>query len=546
MSKNDSIFLSEFKNPCLFLNPVWASVSALVIVLSTLVVLALGELCGANGLYIQIRPILPGSDLDFEPIIIWKGYLGEINHGFFYLLIAPLCFLTLYRFFVRADESLYRLKNRGLVDNETVEHVKARNKRLFSPLTCLAPRVKRDIKNQQLKGILVQSLGFQWLLWTPIVVMTYFNFNREISSIDSKPVTTGHSKAIGYIQVPRFHNWKKRFVSGDTDMRLQMIKEVSALDAGLKRSIERRMQEMTDAQPVFQAWVRAGATIRSDGTKISVSELPLSREDKQQLRVNLASAVRSGLLRFNLKTNARELSNYELFIHQWFVRVLLVLESTFHGLAIFVVFKVLFWIVSIGLLLPRWKDQKHVIQVVFDDPAHYYGMQPLNAAYNEVIYLIIFACFVFVSMYNNNLGKGLILQTSSIEQTAISAFLTAAFIVIVIAVIALGPMYLYSTHMKAIKTRREDELYAVLSSDKDKKLSLETLERLEQQETWPKHDPHFLRAFLLAFALLAVPVFLQFGSSISIPIPREVEAAASVEGQIQRIINAICVSRYFR
>jgi hypothetical protein len=522
LSEFDALGLTQFFNL-----PLWGWILAFVVVLGAIGVLWLAKRSGAIAFNRQIQPTMhlaDGKDQPLSPINLIGGYLAQANHGFFYLIVAPVFAMIAARFLAVTYESFRNLVKLGRLPPAALDWARQKN------LAC-----------------------FRLLWWIPfIVVWIGILCFTEFRSL--RHVEAGSSHITGYVQAGYLPNWTNWFMTATNQWELLGQDSES-------QSIPREIRSCLQAAPLETVvlW-ETNQCLEFKGPLKPDRELLPGLVSRGEFDIDLgrACSTNTGLVKFDVK-----LSNYPKS-KGWqnaFIVGVQVLEGGFQVFATWIALKAAFWVLLVWCLLPGkdgWMTRfvrrmlpglhsKDRLEPLLTDPRKHFGLYDLHAAYNGLILLLAMGAFSLTLVSIS--GKP---HSTSDDYTAtLHGFLSPFLIAVVVAVpgliLASGPVALFNWRLRNLRNQRlldlnrqQRELQFTGKPTENSPAKPESIDKtqtheemltkleqmkilVEEQTCWPQDDStfKFLGAATIIFAVL--PLCLHFGYA-----PKQVEEYLSV------------------
>lgn len=575
-SLNKNCFLSEFPDSVPRIN--WGLVFAVLTFTVTSVILVLGEGSNSNGICVKLTPVLTGASPGLmSELVWWKGYLGDLNHGFFYLIIMPLCLVLLWHFFEAADKSL-----REVASNESDQ---------------IADLVSMENKDA--------FRGSRPLIFWLVLLLIAWNWLQIDRSLASSSVRIGSVKCVGYTEREFFHLFAEKFEHATTLQKMHMIKDNAELNKQFKIDMHRKLLSEKNAQVAH--W---GKCLTASGQALTPDDAIRRYKLGEPVDMDLEKAAEEHLFELNLRCNAQELDDDQKKQHFAFLVLIVILEGSCHAIGIWALLKFLFWLRTVWCLLPQenrptegrfqkfvacilctgdlfWRIyiasvSLSVLRIVaqflrtvwryafsiasickglqysakpkfsivpnFEDESLAYGMKPLYSTYNLILYILVSVGFVVLTQWINNINSGLIVANELSFQKSTSIFLMLSVGTGVVAIF-LGPILLFGKRMESLKQQKikklkkqmaKSDLLGEFTRDEFN----EKLELIRKQQTWPKNDRYFQGALGLALILCISPFALNFIEVKSLPGMDDLNKIIDAHTLLKAKVDSICESRY--
>jgi hypothetical protein len=504
-------FLSEFKGR-------WAGMSrgtnaAITAMLGLLLagvvgILFFGYLIRANGLQIRVDATMKLMSTGLgDPktqtikLLHVYGYMVELAHGLFYLVLAPV-FMVLGFMFVRAAHNS--------VDE----------------LSTAARLVPRGAGASPLAVIGRRNRWFAVIPFIALVLTFGINLYHELSSFYQ--VRDGTSFDLGYMQAPFLAGWVKHFNGLKTDSeRLKFIRGMRIYD-DLERDVTRNITSSN-----HEAWTPFVSPLGNLAVPAAV--------DLGTFRPKLDDAVEKGMISLEAvdeKVDGVRKVGPNLDTMSWtaywlFFYSVITVEACFQAFAVWLVVKILFWLITIYRCLPEATDKKLKINPNVLDLRYRFGLSALDKPYNIYAALLLIGATVSAFNYSSNSEKA----TSVLSHGNFSAYLGQILIALLILVAAagmLGPMALFASRMKKVKDAeiawRNKELAEIQKlqnqdlasadpaaagrvtariiriADLDQQIIL-----IEGQRTWPHNNAVFKWLMAAAILFFGLPICQAIG-----------------------------------
>ncbi len=471
----------------------------------------------------EVRPA-PGAEGVKLRVEQKAGYLAEPNHGLYYLIIVPLCFLLAWWSVGRCHRVLIDLaQEKILVPNEVRE---------AAPLA--APE-ERSFEEARFRGFL-RKLGrsnLRWFRWLPAIFFAAALLNnviREVYSWTKPEVIGGTAKTFGYIQAPFFGRFRDNLEKAGAEQKLGQIKDMEML----RRSLEGEVRErLARHQNYFLAWVKAEL--------VAIKNWPITAEVNsreamgwEDTKVDVEKAVAKGFLHLNVAATGGTRESERLWFYLFFIGVMLI-ESFFHAFALWIAAKYLFWLVIVHRLLPSKGTYGWSLALYFEDSQKEFGLRDLHHTYNLVLYAILIGVFSMLLQSQN-----------SLKNSTMRAFDPSSVVTVMIQLSVLG-LGLALTIIAAYRNNKalKPEIDAVkkqalvkirdAKNREDRAEYREELDLIEAQRPWPQENREFWRILAGALILLLLPLA---GDSLkSIPFLPQLAEVTTAVGHWQNFVN---------
>ncbi len=509
-----TIFLSEFPEEHWIRTESWGVAFALRTFAIATLILLIGHFCKANALFVEIFPVLNPTSEILNPSIMWRGYLAELNHGFCYLFVAPLCFILLYEFLKRADIAFFTLLKSKNIGIEVLESIASKNKRIFAPF------------------------GFQ-LVFVLIATMVVWNtFNELWWNQDIAKESPDSTVCIGYSQRPFFNNWNcdyQQAVGSDRYAKLSNMQIAKQLECTIYERV------LSPQSRAAKLWAEKGA-VKLHHETVNKDDVMYHIGMKDPLELDIPRAADKQLVTFQMQCNAVSLNDRQKKLHQLFLLVIVILEGTVHGFGLWLLFKCCFWFYQIQHILPKdlncdCKTYK-ALKITFDDPANSYGLRPLHSVYNVSAYLTLCIAFIFTAQYLNESGNGLISLAKYSWQTASAVLLGLSSF---IALLAIALSIIASTaKIKLLEKEKQTQMYQKVSLGTSIEETRNALKQMEDQYSWPSNDKRFLSSVSLALSLILIPVVINTFGNLDTAWSSELRGANVMHNQIKSSVDSLC------
>lgn len=500
----------------------WAHWPALAFIVAALAVLGLGAWCGADIMGLQVS-----GEVHLNKIYRTLsanhciGYLAEANHGLTFLVLAPVFVVLACSFLTLADRALRRIGGRnmlllaGVPDTFGVlQQISDWNRAQFTCWRIPAPLVLAAL------GVFAQYCHeLPQLVWP--------------ASLEA-----GEGRNIGYVQAPYLVRWRDSVMSEPT-----LLKRYARLeDMDLRQDLEQQIRNaLIEDREAFEQWRHRAAVIDLGGRWV----------------VNGPAAVASGLLlpKVDVDSAARRDSAGRA-VHWIFVLALLTMEGTFHGLVVYMVFKVSFFLSVIGRLIPspkrkssslRWlegllkADVSVRIEPVLPDGALRYGMHEVQEAYYAALQMVVLGGFLFALQALNTVGNGPGSDVGTGHSTLVASMLIFTLIISTLGSLALGPLLFFTQRLRAYRVRALADLnmrVRVAASGKEKADLLAEEKVIRGQSTWPRGEPRFWSAVTMLILLLVAPMGINMTHFKEVPEVRAVDAVYQGRQLVLRLCSA--------
>ena len=476
---SDDCLLTEFRGKRLksfFRERNWGAKLGILFLGGSLLVIMCGHLGRANALNRQIdaRIRLADGVQALNPVNFVGGYLGQANHGFYYLILAPLFVVFSARFLYSADEALKGLCAQGRLARRTLMIVGRINYRRFRWL---------------------------WLL-LPIIFIGY-GLRSELAGYQA--VKSGKSDETGYVQAPFLDMWTNSLRMGGWRF-LAKRQETEEIELHSRAALQAASPES------LKLWVSVGALHFSDPTN-AVPELWRALARKGAFVLDLQKAYDAGLLSLDAKLARFPKTTQELIWHGIFFLGVQCLEGAFYAFVAWVALKAIFWMLILWRFLPGPK-RKGRLALLVTDPRKHFGLSELNEPYNRLVLLLALGAFAFPLVIISGIPRISPGDLTASVQAFMSVFLLTLAIGAPALVLGVGPIFFFNRRLKHLRTKELARLDDQLGKSQANPQLVETIEKqkdvIEQQTCWPKEDAGFKRLILATIFFAVIPVCLHF------------------------------------
>ncbi len=398
-----------------FFSPLWGLWLALAVVVGTLITLLLGHFTPANSIEVTLHPQLLDAHrslIDGPALRSSYGYLLELNHGLFYLALAPA--------FVLIGSIFIRWAGIGIANLERCGYLKARGKH---------PDIRAAIDR------LHRYLLFGGSLSLPILmVIAILSFELYGHSGDYRKAATAAAKhhlsgeELGYTESPLLSDWLKDLEDAKGAEKLDLLNSdlKSRFHDTLLPWILNHWSTLQGANS-NSGWTKV---LKIDGQPLGNTAIPDHVDSNLKVDFDVKEAMEMGLLKFTATgQTSRDTPLSPLMYWAWFIANSF-LEGAFIGYVGWVGLKIIWWLSVIGISIHpsdsgAASTRKRIfrreriwlarlIQLLFpivrlrfepliDDPQKRFGLSELSTAYNAIAALLVISATVFTfSVFSNN------------------------------------------------------------------------------------------------------------------------------------------------
>jgi hypothetical protein len=474
------------------------------------IVLAILGRSAVNWLTISATLSVPAQDgHGFVPLTAAAkhvyGYFGELNHGVFFLLVAP-AFICLSLLFCRSV---------GVLINDMSESGQLKE----ASAGYLAEKVRR------------RNSWTRWVFWDAMAIFVALNTGEELASRgglgDTLEVSPKFSQidiikpsredekrkrrrwnAIGYVQTDYLRRWRDFFdgvhsVYSAPPLGRAYELEGSVFGEAIRIDLGRQLSALSKATSINLRSLLFERIVKVDEAQNFI----ITPEGLRQLE-------RSALVNFRAETHGgfKTYSDARSRVHWIFLGYVFLLEGCFHGFVLWVLVKVIVFMVVLRDLIPDQGDPQVGVYPFLYDPERRYGLDQLFRCYNQIAVLIALGASFLILISMNTIE----VQSAHQPFRFMSMLNMLGFIVVVMALLILvaGPFLFASSALRRRQAREISELHGQLQAARDVP-NLEKAEREEKlgklrerlrivksQTTWPRTDATFLS--ILGFCLVAL------------------------------------------
>lgn len=441
------------------------------------------------------------------------GYLAMLNHGMYYLLVAPVFLLIAFKFLRAVETSFQSMIGSRLLptgdSSSFSRHYARKNRSRFSVLSFLL-------------------ISF-WLIYYPA---------KDVGA-HSRATKGEPPDSYGYVEVPFVKSQKKNLDFGTTDTTYLSIPG-KTLRSGVDHAVRSGLTSVPTSIPAgWHGLVRLNGGL-TNASLPDISSYLLSGKD---IQIDVAGALDRELVRLNVSVTGGPESPGAQRMYWVFLSGVWIMEGLFSAFVCWLVLKVVFWIKDLFDLLPPSREgSKFLIKPVLNDKSGRFGLQELHNPYNAGMLLIV-------------LG-GLVLSFSYISKTALSnptpgnlIYYQGTLLIFVAVVVSLitylwGPVYLFDRRLKVVKegalARLDREAVRLTSKGDDLSDLLEQKTTVRSQTTWPRNDGRFNKLMWLSIGFVILPWALMLGVFSS-----ELEEHLSVLRWAESTMQWVCNGLYF-
>jgi hypothetical protein len=438
----------------------------------------------------------PGTFARGETLTITFGYLLELNHGFFFLFLAPIFIGTAASFLRRGGTAIANLEAAGYV-------TATKNGKRALARQVLTPTGKR-----KLRQIGRWPLGVFCVLGA--VGCNGLHYRDHVNA--EHPKDGGD---VGYMQMRSVGKWLDNFNSrnnpcddsGDHDPppRWNLIEPTDMhpqLSEKTARWLRAHWRGLSDAGR--RKWA---PVIRLRGETLDPSFPPDSLDDAAAVEAN--DVVSNCLVQFDDATLLGSGGGSDTSSTQYwaFFFASNTLEGTCIGFGSWLLMKIVWWLCVLrAALVESPSPQRLKVKPLLEDPQKRFGLSDLAQPYNRIAGLLaIGACVCFFTWLGNT-AKGNPATSSSVGWYAILAAEIVAGVAFAYVTAVLFPGHL--------RKRREAYLTDLRKKSKAAKSREESIELesrkgvVMEQVTWPKSDPVFKQLTGVTVVFVALPLCL--------------------------------------
>ncbi|MDD5261204.1 MAG: hypothetical protein PHD76_05075 [Methylacidiphilales bacterium] len=439
------------------------------------------------------------------------GYLGELNHGLFYLFIAPVFIWVTFQFCRHIGISTHEMIRTGMIEEG------------------LAGSVQRFI--QKLNRCSLPILALLML------VTLGLNFHKEYGSMDkleSGDLSKHPWSYIGYVQTPCLYQWVQDYnqnPDGETG-RARLIED---------KFYTPRLSAALASQVAFEA--KYGSL---DTKPLVASHLLTRGPGLDPLVVGVDIPQSAGEKRLLLKASANggreKFDRCDFLFYRAFLISALVMEGLFHGFCGWAAIKIIFYVLLMFNLLPHRGTSAFALNPWLRDTEKRFGMDPVFRVYNLIALAIsIGASFLFLQGYNTLDART---ESQVFHLMPILQILGLAAVGLALLFLLAGPALVFRRQLVSLQTEEVKSLEGNLRKLKDeqhqeRKDLMETIRLIRAQTTWPRTDASFLSTIGFSFACLLFPFPALFGLA-----PSNAQEWGTLAGRITELIHAILKSMY--
>jgi uncharacterized membrane protein YciS (DUF1049 family) len=432
------------------------------------------------------------------------GYFGELNHGVFYLVIAP-TFICLSLLFCRSVGLMIAdMMDSGLISETRPGYLAEKVRKLNSRIRWVFP------------GALVVFVAFNG--WQELASLIGLDERLDVRSQLSQTKAIKESKqdeeqkssrweAIGYVQTNYLKLWCNFFnganASASPPFGRAYELEGFVFGDAIRTDLGRQLDILSKTDSIDIRSFLADRVLRiEDGQNLVIS------------REGLQSLERNGLVHFHADGHGgfKDYGALQNTLHGLFLAYVLILEGCFHGFVFWVLVKIIVFMVILHDLVPDQGDWRVSVLPFFYDPEKRYGLDQLFRCYNQIAVLIALGASFLILISMNTIEA----HSSHQPFRFMSMLNFLGFIAIVLALLILiaGP-FLFAS--RSLRHRQADEIRKLnrqlettanardLQEEKRDKQYSEISEKLrlvKAQTTWPRTDATFLA--ILGFCLVAL------------------------------------------
>jgi hypothetical protein len=433
------------------------------------------------------------------------GYFGEVNHGMFYLLLAP-AFIFLSLNFCRSVG--------GLMADMTMSGLL-----ILKTERATGSLIQRYLAHKVHKGDWRRVTRWGFIILPALTIG--FNFYSEYSSrakLDGiggtkfnafKPAAQRDIRwmAIGYVQTDYLNEWVATFnrkrIPGDSKPWIPAKSRADELDGyifgeGIRSSLGNQLDGLAKVSNIdLSEFFKESELKYNESQKLLITPAGLKKLEEQNL----------------LSLRARSAGAFEHYafgeniFHHLFLWYNLTLEGAFHGYAFWMALKLLSFFSLLRDLIPNQGDKHLEVRPFLYDPQRHFGLDALFRCYNRIAVLLALGASFLVLMSMNEIQSQSIAHPFHVFSPL--NILGFALVVLALATLVLGPFVFASAALKKQQDLELEKLNGQLkklrTSGGDYKELYDKIRVVESQTTWPRTDTGFLTALAICLVALAFP-----------------------------------------
>lgn len=459
----------------------------------------------------------PARDAESGKAVLIYGYIPQLNHAIFYLLIAPIGVYVALLFIESVNEGFESLRGSSRLAasaGDPLNAISASNERLFSPKGWVGPTI----------------IG---------LVMIFLNLGRE--AVYFLPSVRENSHKIGFTQALDLDQWLSNYNEPDKSSaeRYVMVESISEISTQITNHIRSAVKYRVSHGPTpekiqIDYWFNEGGIIEKKPADHNLSALT-----DPSLEIDLQKAIKGGALRLGEGAQgfgSAKRGTSEVFYFYLFAFSSHLYEGVFHGFCVWLVLKIIWFLFLVRSFL-RGTHRDCSLEVKLLDDYRAFGLRALHPSYNLISWLILIAAAAGFLVFYSNTANGTYIRLSPGLDSGIVAsigqILIVSLSVIVLFVLVYGPILTFiiplrALQSRAIQTRRRSNLELIdnlrLATDETERNKIRAeieandgeIQIISEQTTWPKGSKSFQVCLCLSVILFTcqfgfAPILKQFG-----------------------------------
>lgn len=451
------------------------------------------------------------------------GYVAELSHTFFYLLLAPIFIFAGDRFLRHAWYAIQVLHLQRRADGVRRISAVSGIRRQLDPKRwgCKPPA---EIETPALAELWSWIAGFnRWsllILLTAPIFCVWLGISREWAAIQQQQ--RAEELRLGYIQAP----WTKKQVDA-LNAKLPH-EEWRAFPKFLKDAIVSEFRkalpsavaysDLTDSGRRLVKWPGVTPTGTVANTRFQAGDFAIKTEELERLLVGQKQSV------FTLHVDGN-IGNDEPGWDYWaFFIVAVSGEALFHAAVAWLSFKAILWLLIVFVLLPGRPKGRFRFNLDMEDSTFRYGLAPVHAPYNWIMLMILVGASAFFLNQWSNAAKGTWLTQVSFDD-GVGQILILVSYAVPLFVVLLGPIVIF-----ALKVSKEKA--TVIQKMEESGVEAAKVGVARDQATWPRNDKMFLKMLTAAGTLVVL-----LGAS-KLPLPKEAKSYLDLTARIEGVMNS--------
>lgn len=454
-----------------------------------------------NSVAIDATLNVPAGDVAFIPLKATVkhvyGYFGELNHGIFYVLVAPAFVFLSLNFCRSVGDLMADMATSGL---------------LLQPKPTYLVEKLRTSPWQKLTRWAFIPLLVAPIFWNSHVEYGSRKTLREVGDETYKQLRENEQKnirwrAIGYVQIDFLDEWIAFFNEKAMawkprpwDFPKSRAEEIDGyiFGEGIRTNLGEQLDGLSKTSDVDLRHFFAQSALKFDeAQKLVISPEGLRWLESQKL-LTFHARNRGGFVQYG---------GLEKLLHQVFLCFTLTLEGAFHGYAFWMAVKLITFFIVLRDLIPDRGDKRLSVCPFLYDPERRFGLDSLFRCYNQIAVLLALGASFLILVSMNAIESQSVSHPFHLFGLLNAAGLAVVFIALLTLV--LGPFIFASSALK--KQQREEieklnlQLNQLRARDADTTEIYNKVRIVKSQTTWPRTDAAFLTALGICLVALAFP-----------------------------------------